>query len=115
MVVNTTAETYDLQQRNQNPLLLNRQLLRPGMLQDSLVLDIKLRSRDAPDRPRMREWVPNSGSMPRSARCFSMTAVVSGRWYRPCAAASFRSMAFTIFSKPVSTSLQKRKTVVSWI
>ena len=35
-----------------------------------------------------------------------MTAVVSGRWYKPCAAASLISIALTIFSKPSSTSLR---------
>lgn len=64
----------------------------------------------APDSPRMREWVENSGSRPKSARWAWMWSESSGLLPRPnspCRAASFMSTSFTSFVKPRSASLRR--------
>lgn len=60
-----------------------------------------------PDRPCISECVLNSGSSPKSSRCFAMIAWVSGRAYRPSRAASLASISCTILPKPIASSCDR--------
>ena len=53
-----------------------------------------------PDKPLILLCVPNSASRPKSIKCFSTLAVVSGRAYKPARAASLSSTRWINLVKP---------------